>query len=214
MDNIDLTDLFTTKTEANDFLARLTSVSEKFFQTGFTLEKALYENFGVNKTDKLLMILRQNNVATESLPAVKDFFFILMAKISSLPVLTLTLAFEPQEQTLVAVSEWFFINMHKQMLFEINVDKNIIAGAHIKYNGKFFDFSVRSTFEKILTTYMERFEHPNAKVLPQQPATSAIAKPPVPPAPAPTVQQNAPDPMIGTEIKKPTAQITNHGHTL
>lgn len=226
MDNIDLTDLFTTKTEANDFLARLTSVSEKFFQTNFELEKELHQHFGVTKTDKLLMILHQNNVPAESLPAVKDFFFILMAKISSLPIMTLTLAFEPQEQTLTAVSEWFFINMHRQMLFEIVVDANIVAGAHIRYNGKFFDFSVRSTFDRILTDYLKRFEHPDAKILPQKtpqttqpiqhqtptPAHQTAAAPTH--TPPPTVTQQ-PVTHVATNIQpKPettSQQIPNHG---
>ena len=58
MDNIDLSDLFTTKAEANDFLARLTSISEMFFQNGFNFEHALTEHFGVNKKDRIISILR------------------------------------------------------------------------------------------------------------------------------------------------------------
>jgi hypothetical protein len=156
MDQIDLSDLFTTKAEANDFLSRLTTVSEMFFQTGFNLQKAMLDNFGVNKTDRFFTILRTNNINPESLPAVKDFVFILMSIISSLPVISLTVAFEPNAQTLKSLSEWFLINIHKQMLFDIFVDRNVIAGAKITYNGKFFDFSVRSTFERILENYMTR----------------------------------------------------------
>src|SRR5271154_348570 len=107
MDQIDLSDLFTTKVEANDFLARLTTISEMFFQTGFNLEHALHQQFGVNKSDKIITILRANNVNPESLPAVKDFFFIIMSKISSLPVISLTIAFEPQDQTFKTLSQWF-----------------------------------------------------------------------------------------------------------
>ena len=70
-----------------------------------------------------------------------------MSKISALPVLSLTIAFEPQDGTLKTLAEWFFINMHKQMLFELEVDRKVIAGAKIKYNGKFYDFTIRSTFE-------------------------------------------------------------------
>ena len=183
MDQIDLSDLFTTKVEANDFLARLTTISEMFFQTGFNLEHALHQQFGVNKSDKIITILRTNNVNPESLPAVKDFFFILMSKISSLPVISLTIAFEPQDQTLKSLAQWFFINMHKQVLFDLFVDHTILAGAHITYNGKFFDFSIKSTFERILQGYMERLAHPNAKILPTQTMTSS-------PAPQPPTNQN------------------------
>src|ERR1700722_15389285 len=181
MDQIDLSDLFTTKVEANDFLARLTTISEMFFQTSFNLEKALHQHFGVNKSDRIINILRMSNINPESTPAVKDFFIILMTKISTLPVISLTIAFDPQDQTFKTLSQWFFINMHKQVLFDISVDHNILAGANITYNGKFFDFSVKSTFERILQDYMERLAHPNAKIVPTQTM-------PAPPTPQPTNQ--------------------------
>lgn len=175
MDNIDLSDLFTTKAEANDFLSRLTAISEMFFQTGFSLEHALTQHFGVNKKDRIISILRTNNIQTDSLPAVKEFTFVLMAKISALPVLSLAIAFEPQEQTLKSLSEWFFINMHKQMLFDIAVDRKVIAGAKITYNGKFFDFSIRSTFERILQNYMTRLST-NAEQPMKQPINQSITQ--------------------------------------
>jgi ATP synthase delta (OSCP) subunit len=181
MDQIDLSDLFTTKAEANDFLARLTSISEMFFQTGFNFESALTVHFGINKRDRIISILHANNINTESLPSVKEFIFVLMSKISSLPVLALTIAFEPQEQTLKTLAEWFFINMHKQMLFDISVDKNVIAGARITYNGKFYDFSVRPTFEKILQTYLARLSTQTVSQIEQpakQPTQQPTATPP------------------------------------
>lgn len=194
MDNIDLSDLFTTKAEANDFLSRLTAISEMFFKTGFDFESALTQHFGVNKKDRIIAILHANNISNDSLPAVKEFIFVLMTKISSLPILSLTIAFEPQEQTLKSLAEWFFINMHKQMLFDISVDRNVIAGAKITYNGKFFDFSIRSTFERILQNYMERLSaanHPKLVAQQQQPVQSVpqITQQPISQKVQQTVQQ-------------------------
>jgi len=177
MDQVDLSDLFTTRVEANDFLARLTTISELFFKNGFNLEKALVDQFGVNKSDRIIAILRQSNINPESTPQVKDFLFLLMSKISSLPVLNLTIAFEPTSQTLKNLSEWFFMNLHKQMLFDIKVDRSVIAGAHIRYNGKFFDFSIRSTYEEVLQTYMKRLTHPNAHIVPQSVLPQLINQP-------------------------------------
>src|SRR6266702_696937 len=104
MQPIDLSDFFTTKAEANDFLSSLTTISEMFFQTNFNLEKALTQQLGVNKADRFLTILRENNINPESLPTVKEFVTVLTQKILTLPVITLTVAFEPHEQTLKAVS--------------------------------------------------------------------------------------------------------------
>src|SRR5581483_4224991 len=88
-------------------------------------------------------------------------------------------------------------NIHKQMLFDISVDKNLIAGARITYNGKFFDFSIKSTFERILKEYMERLAHPDAHIVPKAslPTTPQAAAPaqkqPHPAVPSPVVQPAA-----------------------
>lgn len=200
MENIDLSDLFTTKAEATDFLSRLTTISEMFFQTGFNLEIALSQHFGVNKKDRIMEILRTSNISIDSLPTVKDFIFVLMTKISTLPVISLAIAFEPEEQTLKALAEWFFINTHKQMLFDISVDRNVIAGARITYNGKFFDFSIRPTFERILETYMTRLNAANEKQttpgtqpIHQQPIITPQTNPSAP-IPQPVQQAIAPQP--------------------
>jgi len=156
MDNIDLSDLFTTKAEATDFMSRLSAISSTLFQTNFNLDKALTEHFGINKKDRFIAIMRESNINRESFPAVKDFLFLLMTKINSLPVLSLTVAFEPHEETLKGVSEWFFINMKKQVLFDISINRRLVAGAAITYNGKFYDFSIKPVFDRILKNYPTR----------------------------------------------------------
>src|SRR5258708_4629658 len=167
MDQIDLSDLFTTKAEATNFVSRVASISAALFQTNFNLEQALAEQFGINKADRFMTIMRENNINPQSTPAVKDFLFILMQKVNALPVLSITVAFEPQTQTLKSISEWFFLNMKKQILFEISVDKRLVGGAAITFNGKFYDFSIRPTFDSILKNYLAKLEAANSPALTQ-----------------------------------------------
>lgn len=208
MDQLDLSDFFTTKIEAADFSARITAIYEMLFRTNFNLENALTDQFGINKKDRFIMILHANNVNPESLPAVKDFLFLLITKINALPVLSLTVAFEPHAQTLKTISEWFFINMKKQVLFEISIDRRLVAGAAITYNGKFFDFSIRPTFERIVKNYLNKLETAAAKTnlaaqqvptIQQQTSFQQVTQQqPAPPPQQPTtpqvtvVQQNIP----------------------
>jgi len=164
MEQLDLSDLFTTRAEANDFLARINTISEMLFKTDFNLEKVLIEQLGINKGDRFLTILRENNINVSSTQAIKIFFHTLSEKILAMPVIALTVAFEPQAQTLKAVSEWFVINMKQQMLFDITVDRKIVGGAAVTYNGKFFDFSIRQTFERIMQNYLTRHTQAHAAV--------------------------------------------------
>lgn len=155
MEAIDLSEFFKTKAEANDFASRLATVSEKIYQNGFSLEKALLEQFGVTKKDKFITLLRDNKINTESTSDLKGFLSSLIEKIGKIPILELTVAFEPDEQTLVALSEWFILNTKKQVLFAITVDRKLIAGAAITVHGKFLDFSIRPKFEEVISKIID-----------------------------------------------------------
>jgi F0F1-type ATP synthase delta subunit len=170
MDHIDFSEFFATKAEANDFLSGLTAVIDKIFQTDFHIEAALSEKFGINKSDRLLAIMRENNINTQSRESVKMFLNKMQEEISKLPVMSLTIAFEPQEKTLKTLSEWFLINTKKQVLFDFSVDRKVVAGATLNYNGKFFDFSIRPVFERILKAYTSRLIKSSAQ--PQQQSTT------------------------------------------
>ena len=163
MDQIDFSEFFSTKAEANDFLSRITAVSDKIFQTDFHLEKALAEQFGINRSDRIFAILRENNINSESLPAVKSFIQKIQENIAALPVLSITIAFEPGEQTLKSLSEWFLINLKKQVVFDITVDHRLVAGAAINFNGKYSDFSVKPVVTRILQNYTARITNPAPK---------------------------------------------------
>lgn len=147
---MDLSSFFTTKSQATDFSTRLAALSANIYKTDFNLEKALLDTFGMEKKDMLMKLLNDNTIAVATPSALKEFFEKMQQAIASLPVLSMTVAFEPQEQTLKPLSEWFVLNIKKQVLFEIKVDPNLIAGATITFNGKFADYSIKPTFEKIL----------------------------------------------------------------
>jgi F0F1-type ATP synthase delta subunit len=170
MEPIDLSEFMTTKAEANDFLERITTVTEKVFQTNFNFQNALKEQFGVTKSDRFLSLLLNNNINAESLPAVKDFLHKLQEQVTQLPVLSITIAFEPSQQTLAALSEWFLVNMKKQMLFDITVDKRLVAGAIINYHGKHRDFSVRPVFKQILENTLHATTNPAPAQQPTPPS--------------------------------------------
>ena len=151
MNKLDLSDFFTTKAQSVDFSTRLSAVSQQVFATDFNLETTLIDQFGLQKKDKFIALLRDNTVKVESNSALEEFFALVQTQISSLPVATITLAFEPDETALRDLSEWFFQNLNRQVLFEIQIDPDLIAGSAILFNGKSRDFSVKEKFGQILT---------------------------------------------------------------
>jgi ATP synthase delta (OSCP) subunit len=171
MENIDLSSFFTTKSEAGFFSSRLSAISEKIYQTNFDLEKTLTEELGMQKKEKFLSLLKENNIATGSNSGLKNFIAQLINNISKLPVLALTIPFEPNERSLQTFSQWFLLNINKQVLFVINVDPDLIAGAVIKYKGKFVNLSIRPQFDQIVQNLMSKpnhTTHPFQSILPPQ----------------------------------------------
>lgn len=148
--DLDLTPFIKTKADATDFSARIAAISAQVYAVGFTLEQALLDEFGIQKKDKFMKLLRDNNINIEKDAELKEFLTKLQSTAQSLPVLTLTIAFEPKAKTLQALSEWFVMNIKKHMLFEITVDPKLIAGATINYKGKYMDASIKPVFDKML----------------------------------------------------------------
>jgi F0F1-type ATP synthase delta subunit len=149
MEDFNFSDFFKTNTQATDFVTRLSSVSEQIYSTDFNLEKALSDQFGIQKKDKFMIILRDNKIPIDSNTALEDFLKKIREKISSMPIVSLMLAFEPKEETLKSISDWFPLNINMQVLLDIKVDPDIIGGTYINFNGKCSDFSIKPVFEQI-----------------------------------------------------------------
>jgi len=152
MDGIDLSLFVKTKADATDFVAKIGSILEHVYKTDFNIERELLMQFGLTKQEKFVAFLRNNNVQLDSLAQIQSFLTTLQQKVSHLPVLTLTLAFDPTEETLEKLADWFILNTKQHLLFDITVNTELIAGVTITYNGKYVDTSVRPAFDAILPT--------------------------------------------------------------
>ena len=150
MDQLNLSDFFQSKSQAQDFSLRLGAIAEKIYETSFNLENALLEQFGIKKKEKFITFLRDNNVTPENVSALKAIISKIQEQISALPVITLTLAINPNGDIIKALSDWFLLNLKKQILFDIHVDSHLIGGAILTYGGKYLDASLKPIFDEIM----------------------------------------------------------------
>ena len=148
METIDLSDLLNTRSQAEDFSARLTFVAKEAFATGFNPEKSLLTHFGLEKKEAFMTLMRNNNINPESRLSIKEFIDKVQQKITAMQVVSMVFAFEPTDKTLQTLSRWFVLNINKQVLFDIKIDKSLVGGAAILSNGKYLDYSIRPILEK------------------------------------------------------------------
>jgi F0F1-type ATP synthase delta subunit len=156
MEQLDLSDFFQTKAQARDFSNRLSSIEEKIYQTNFNLDNALLEQFGIQKKDKFISFLRDNKVNVGSGAALREMLGKVQQEIAALPVITLTIALEPTEKMIKELSDWVILNIKKQILFDIHVDKTLIGGSTINYGGKYLDCSIKPLFEAVIQAELEK----------------------------------------------------------
>ena len=148
---INLSDFFITKKQANDFIESLNNIIDQLFEVNFNLETSLTNEFGIDKKDKFMNLLRDLKMNNSSNEAIKELLLGFQDTVRNLPVLNLTIAYEPNESSLKAFLEWFLYTLKKQFLIDIQIDKKLIAGATINFNGKFKDYSIKPLFDNLIT---------------------------------------------------------------
>lgn len=150
MDQLDLSDFFITKSQADDFSQRLTIILDAIYTTNFNLEKVLTSELGMRKKDACMKLLRENKIDESSTSGVQEFFKKIQETMSHFPLVLLTIAFEPTNETLTALSQWFLFTLKKHVILDIHTDRNLIAGATVTYNGRFKNYSLNSAFTDIV----------------------------------------------------------------
>jgi F0F1-type ATP synthase delta subunit len=66
-----------------------------------------------------------------------------------IPKVKLEIAFEPREEFILKIEEWFREKVKKRMILDIIVNPKVIGGARIEFQGKWKDFSLEKEIEKL-----------------------------------------------------------------
>lgn len=172
-DIMDLSGFFVTKSQASDFSRGLSNIIDKMYETNFNLENAFAQEFGIDKRDKFMELLHENSHKNMSL---KDFLISFIEQIKIMPELDITIAYEPNIETLKAISQWFIISFNKQVLINIKVDRSLIAGAAINYQGKYRDYSFKNLFNEIMNKQLNPTPKPVEQKIHQQTEFMTISR--------------------------------------
>ncbi len=74
----------------------------------------------------------------------------LQETVLDLPVMELTLAFEPTETSLQRLSTWVKTNVGAKVVFQLKYDRSILGGVIMIHEGEYRDYSVRRQLERII----------------------------------------------------------------
>lgn len=152
--SFDILNIIMTKKEATDFVTNIDILINSLFNLKIDIEKKMAEILSSKQKQALTALIKKSGINLKDAMGLQNFLKELRSGVESLPVVALTLAFEPKEENIKNISDWFALNLKKEVLLEITVDPKIIAGAVVVFGGNYRDFSVK----KILT---EKFENGN-----------------------------------------------------
>lgn len=143
----DILELVKTKDDARQLQKDITAVIDALFSDAQVIEM-LHMHLPYEKKEKLLALMRIHQIPLTDASLIQQFLQQLISRSQELPVITITLAFEPKQQLVTSLSAWFAVHAKKAVLLDILVDKKLIGGAIIASNGIYKDYSVKKILEE------------------------------------------------------------------
>lgn len=102
--------------------------------------------------------LLKNKIDVKNKTGVEKFLREVREKIKESKILYITIAFEPTENTINRLFSWILKNAGDNILLDIQVDKNILGGALISFNGLYKDYSLNTAVSGIFRERKKEIE--------------------------------------------------------
>lgn len=145
--SFDLLDIVKTKEDRIQFLSQLDALTHAFFSHEKEAMSILDQTISYKSKEKLLQIAQQNKISITDEQAFQSFIETVKQTVSEFPEVTITLAFAPTQEVITVISGWFSVHAKKAMILDIAVDKSLIGGVIIGFNGMYKDFSLKKKLQ-------------------------------------------------------------------
>ncbi len=149
---IDLTPLqnfLNSKSDINELLVKIESLSEKIFKNGLEPKTVIEQNTGYEEGKAILKTAENSGINLNDVVSLEPFFQELQKTISETPVVHLILAIDPSIETVKSIHEWFINNYGKLVVLDLSIDESLIAGGIVSFGGRANDYSLKSKLEEV-----------------------------------------------------------------
>ncbi len=101
--------------------------------------------------------LEQNKLEPEGDEAQKKYVEDIITYLKDLPIVKVTLAFEPEDQFINGLNQAISQQVGKKIILDLSVNHHIVAGMQMEYQGKFADYSYESQTDKFLADHLQKY---------------------------------------------------------
>lgn len=134
------------------FYKEIDQLIAAIFTDGPSFEEQEKAILSPDKIFKIHDFLEKQRVHLNNPVEVKEALEKIKKEGETLPIVTLQLAFEPTRDILKNIHLWFLRRMEKTVLLEITLERQVLGGAFISFNGTYKDYTLKtkidSFFEK------------------------------------------------------------------
>lgn len=139
-------------TQTTEDVVKLDEEIDSLLQSIYHVDKHMFEDT-LEKMVRIRVAMEIRDLVQQGTSSKKEEIRSLLSDayriICALPILQLTLAFEPSEAVIGNISRWARKNLISGILLDLSLDKSILGGAIIMFHGKFYDFSLRKKLKEI-----------------------------------------------------------------
>lgn len=139
--------LIKTKKHADEVIAKLEELRGNLYNKRIDLGKKMSELFSYELKEKIMSLSWQEQVNLNDPESFGAFLESLRNYVKHMPIVKITLAFEPTDKIVEAICSWFVEQYGKNVILDLYFDPKLVAGAMISFNGAEKDFSLRRRIE-------------------------------------------------------------------
>src|SRR3989344_9517789 len=143
-----LLSLIKTKLHADEIIEKIDELKDSLYNKRIDLDKKMGELFSFELKEKIKAYSWAEQVNLNDPESFGKFLSNLRSHIKNMPVVTIKIAFEPDEEIVKETSSWFMENFGKNVLIDLIFDKSLIAGAIVTFNEISKDFSLKKKLEE------------------------------------------------------------------
>lgn len=144
----DILDEICTKEAAQEFAGKLDELQTLVFNVHLDIETKMNEILTAELTQKVRSYCMNHTINIKDPSVFHRFLMDLKEEVKMTPVVTMHLAFHPEDQQVKRMSDWLISQIHKKIFLEIVVKKDLVGGAIIIWNGIYKNYSLEQQLEE------------------------------------------------------------------
>ncbi|MEK7595713.1 MAG: F0F1 ATP synthase subunit delta [Patescibacteria group bacterium] len=143
-----LLEIVYTKPQVEELVSQLELVLTSLFNNKESAIDVLGKFLSHDYKDKVMLCADKSGTNISDPSSLGDFLRLLIDNLKATKVVRIDLAFVPKDQQVAGISSWFLGNIKEKVFLDISIDRNLVGGVSLSYEGNFYEYSLKKKLEE------------------------------------------------------------------